>query len=360
MTRTLTLKNCFQGNSTIVENDFIDHHMAKANGEYVKIYLLLLRHLNDASSSLSISGLADCLECTEKDVLRAFKHWSKEGLLQIHYDESGNICGLAIGKSASGQEATAAPVTPITLRPATFEVPTVPTTPVAPALPKNSAVSASPKQSSKDDGANLRQLYFVAEQYMGKILSSNEIKKINFFYDELQFSTDLIEYLIEYCVENGHRSFRYIEATALKWSEAGIESVEEAKNSSELYTKSNFAILNAFGITGRCPAKAELAFIKKWTDEYGFTLDIILEACNRTINNTHKPDFKYTDSILSSWLSNNVHHLSDVARLDQAYMKDKETKKRGTTKVPTATRFNNFEGRSYDMNSLEQQLLNTH
>lgn len=351
MTRTLTLRNRFQGNSTVVENDFIDHYLAKANGEYVKVYLVLLRHLNAGTGGLSICGLADSLECTEKDILRAFKYWSKVGLLKIEQDEAGNICGLAIGKSASGQEATSAPVTPITLKPATPEI----STPV-----NASAVAASPKQSSKDDGANLRQLYFVAEQYMGKMLSSNEIKKINFFYDELQFSTDLIEYLIEYCVENGHRSFRYIEATALKWSEAGIESVEEAKNSSQLYTKSNFAILNAFGITGRCPAKAELAFIKKWTDEYGFTLDIILEACNRTINNTHKPDFKYTDSILNSWLSNNVRHLSDVTRLDQAYIKDKETKKRGASKVPTATRFNNFEGRSYDMNSLEQQLLKTH
>lgn len=351
MTRTLTLRNRFQGNSTVVENDFIDHYLAKANGEYVKVYLVLLRHLNAGTGGLSICGLADSLECTEKDILRAFKYWSKVGLLKIEQDEAGNICGLAIGKSASGQEATSAPLTPITLKPATPEI----STPV-----NASAVATSPKQSSKDDGANLRQLYFVAEQYIGKMLSSNEIKKINFFYDELQFSTDLIEYLIEYCVENGHRSFRYIEATALKWSEAGIESVEEAKNSSELYTKSNFAILNAFGITGRCPAKAELAFIKKWTDEYGFTLDIILEACNRTINNTHKPDFKYTDSILNSWLSNNVRHLSDVARLDQAYIKDKETKKRGASKVPTATRFNNFEGRSYDMNSLEQQLLKTH
>ena len=82
MTRTLTLKNCFQGNSTIVENDFIDNYLAKANGEYVKVYLLLLRHLN-AGTALSIAGLADCLECTEKDILRAFKHWSKVGLLKI-------------------------------------------------------------------------------------------------------------------------------------------------------------------------------------------------------------------------------------------------------------------------------------
>ena len=64
--RTLTLRNRFQGNSTIVENDFIDYYMTKANGEYVKVYLLLLRHLNTPDSSLTISKLADCLEAQKK------------------------------------------------------------------------------------------------------------------------------------------------------------------------------------------------------------------------------------------------------------------------------------------------------
>lgn len=321
MTRTLALRNRFQGNSTMVENDFIDHYLAKANGEYVKVYLLLLRHLN-AGSSMSIAGLADCLECTEKDILRAFKYWSKVGLLNIDYDEDGNICGLAIGKA-----------TPVVVKPA------------QPKIAKNMA---------SEHQEELRQLYFVAEQYMGKPLTATDLKKINYFFETLNFSIDLIEYLIEYCVENGHRNFRYIESVALAWAEEGIKSVEEAKTNTSLYTKNCFSILNAFGIKGRNPAPSELTYIKKWSEEYGFTLDIILEACNRTIENTHKPDFKYTDSILNNWLLNNVHHLSDISNLDAAFRQEKSTVKRNHTH-----NFNNFEGRSYDMNSLEQQLLNT-
>ena len=104
MTRTLTLKNRFQGNTTIVENDFIDNYLAKANGEYVKVYLVLLRHLNGNTGGLSICGLADCLECTEKDILRAFKYWSKVGLLNIDYDEAGNMTGInqAIAGNGTG------------------------------------------------------------------------------------------------------------------------------------------------------------------------------------------------------------------------------------------------------------------
>ena len=101
MTRTLTLKNRYQGNTTTVENEFIDFYMAKANGEYVKVYLMLLRYLNADDHSMSISKMADYLECTEKDVLRALNYWHEVGLLRIDYDESGNICGLSIGKAIS-------------------------------------------------------------------------------------------------------------------------------------------------------------------------------------------------------------------------------------------------------------------
>ncbi len=328
MTRTLTLKNRFQGNSTIVENDFIDYYMGKANGEYVKVYLLLLRHLHANTGGLSICGLADFLECTEKDILRAFKHWSKEGLLNIDYDEAGNICGLAIGKTM--EKPMEKPVKPV----------------------------AKSQKKQLPNQEELKQLYFVVEQYIGKPLSVTEIKKINYFFDTLNFSVDLIEYLIEYCVENGHRSFRYIESVAISWADAGVTSVEAAKENSLSYNKTYFSILNAFGIKGRGPAGAELAFMRKWLEEYGFSMDMIIEACNRTINNTHKPDFKYTDTILTNWHNQGAYDLAGVTTLDLAHQEKKTTKKRSTTKTATTNNFNNFEGRSYDMSSLEQQLLN--
>ena len=334
--KSLKLKHRFQANTTTIENDFIDNHMAKANGEYVKVYLLLLRHLHAESSALSICRLADYLDCTEKDVMRALSYWANEGLLQIYYDEAGNINGLAIGKSTETPAAAQAPV--VTDMPCTEK-------------------KGKPSASSQED---LQQLYFVAEQYLGKTLSATDIQKINYFFDELHFSTELIEYLIEYCVENGHKSIHYIESVALAWSDAKITTVTEARASSTLYNKNCFAVLKAFGIKGRNPAPIEVNYIKKWTEEYGFTLDIILEACNRTISNTAKPDFKYADSILSSWLNKGVHHFKDIERVDLAYQQERMNKKRAAAKPAAPTnRFNNFESRPYDISSLEQQLLNT-
>ena len=97
---------------------------------------------------------------------------------------------------------------------------------------------------------------------------------------------------------------------------------------------------------------------EKWFEEYGFELEIVLEACNRTITNTHKPDFKYTDSILKNWLKHGVKSLADITQLDLTFLQQKANSKKAIEKTPAKTRFNNFEGRTYDMKSLEQQLLN--
>ena len=77
----LTLTNYALGNTTVLENEFIDQYMVKANGEYVKVYLLLLRHMNRPDGILTVSEMADLLECTEKDVRRALNYWKKQELL---------------------------------------------------------------------------------------------------------------------------------------------------------------------------------------------------------------------------------------------------------------------------------------
>ena len=76
--KSLVLSSHGQNHTTLVDNHFIDCHMVKANGEFVKVYLFLLRHLNSSPVALTISTIADCLDNTEKDILRALNYWEKE------------------------------------------------------------------------------------------------------------------------------------------------------------------------------------------------------------------------------------------------------------------------------------------
>ena len=167
--------------------------------------------------------------------------------------------------------------------------------------------------------------------------------------------------MVECCVEKGHPNFHYMNKVALNWKESGISSLQEAKDSTNIHSQSYYAIMKVFGISGRNLTERETAFINKWTSSYGFSLDIIREACERTIRNTGKVNFEYADSILGSWSKKGIRQLDDIARLDEAFASTKQAKVASAPAARTKTnRFHNFEQRQYDddyYEALEQQLL---
>ena len=385
--KPLILKNKYQVNATLVANDFIDHYMSKANGEFVKVYLFLLRHLDDPYSQLTISAIADSLDNTEKDILRAFRYRESEGLLSLEKDADDQIIGLSLEKTicvplshptppdtpttpgpGGGKSLEALPGEEISSAASFMPDVSASDAPISDIAAPSAAVSAVPVQTpvaqpipldSFRAQKELKSLLFIAEQYLGKTLTKTDMDAITYFYDTLGMSADLIEYLIESCVENGHKSIRYIQKVALSWFDDGVRTVAEARQRSVNYNKNCYAVMNAFGLKNRAPGEAELAYIKKWSEEFGFTLDIILEACNRTISATHQPSFEYTDSILQKWRSRQVRKIQDIAALDAAFQKERSRSAAVSRVKPAARNLNNFDRRSYDMDSLEERLLNS-
>ena len=358
--KELKLTKYVQTNATVLDNEFIDHYMVRANGEYVKVYLLLLRHMNQSSGYLSVSELADLLECTEKDILRALRYWKSEGLLDYLDDTPDDPSP----KSTAPSPAASSGLHDVQSGYMTSSIP-------ADSVSDSAALASTTniqQYRSRKERAEFKELLFVAEQYLGKTLSATDIDQITYFYDTLNMSAELIEYLIEYCVENGHKSMHYINKVALSWHEENITTVNLAKTSSFLYNKNCYCVLNAYGIKGRGPAASEIAYIRKWSEEYGFALEVILEACDRTMNSIHQPSFDHTDSILKRWKDKNVRQLKDIDAVDADYRKEKERakelakerKRQQQAQKPVSSqnnKFNNFDGRSYDMNDLERRLV---
>ena len=87
---------------TALSNFFIDHFMPKANGEFVKVYIYLLRTLGAPQFPLSLSQMADTFSCTEGDILRALKYWEGEKLLSLLY-EGNQLSGITLLDPAYSQ-----------------------------------------------------------------------------------------------------------------------------------------------------------------------------------------------------------------------------------------------------------------
>ena len=376
----ITLHSTEANDVTVLSNVFIDRFMPRAGGEFVKVYIYLLRMLGSPQEAFRLSQMADSLLCTEGDILRALKYWENEKLVSLIY-EGNALTGITLltprnkadeisvnaeqdfpvqENPLSNLENAAAVSSQDTAFPVPDRTGSSSSSP-APSKPLSESRHLTPDRVKKlKQNEDIVQLLYIAEQYLGKTLTPTETRKILFFYDELHMSVDLIDYLIEYCVGRDHRSIRYIETVAMAWKEEGITTVEMAKDSTSRYSKEYFTVLKAMGITNRNPADTEIALINTWTKEYGFTMDLIQEACSRTVLQTGQPSFPYADKILQSWSKKKIRTLEDVRLQDAQHQKRKLEKAAKTpAPLPKATnRFNNFHQRDYDFAEYEKKLLN--
>lgn len=327
--------------ATMVADVFIDQYMAGANGEYVKVYLYILRHQGE---ELTVEAIADALNHTESDVRRAVAYWEKLGILSGSEKEEKRDDRLAGEMPDSGAEAREE------------------TAVSADRAPVYSAAQVSRLCGDEE----FSQLLYIAQKYLNKVFTPRDCQVFAWLYEGLGMSSELLEYLVEYCAQNGHSSVRYLETVAVNWHEKGIKTAQEARELGAAYSKDSFGVMRAFGINSRKAAPAEQAMIDKWFKEYGFSRELVLEACSRTITAIHSPSFQYADRILRDWKKAGVKKLEDIRALDarrQALVQensgDREkrlqryssaSKDAGTRK--TQNQFHNFKQRDTDYDAL--------
>ena len=345
----ISLQNSSELGVTILSNRFIDNFMPRANGEFVKVYIYLLRMVSATPSSFSLEHMADSLFCTERDISRALKYWEGEKLIALAYTAEQKLSGITLLEpfADTGHRESSASMDTFTGSGNSASV----SGNTDPGVPSSAdyILSLTPDRIRElKQNEEISQLLYITEQYLTKTLTPTEMQKILFFYDELHMSADLIEYLVEYCVSRGRKSMRYIETVALAWAKDGITTVEMARDSSSRFSKDYYTILKAMGISGRNPVDNEITYI---------------DTCSRTVLSTGQPSFQYADKILSGWKKKNVHTLEDIRLLDAAHKKRQLEKSVSRKKQPQAqpqnsNRFNNFHQRDYDFAEYEKRLLN--
>ena len=382
---------------TAVANEFIDTYMAAANGEYVKVYLYVLRHQGE---DITIELIADALNHTESDVRRALSYWKKAGVLTAS-EQGQPVQGEPVRPESGchtftrGQDGGQAAVPDLRVEPFQRETGTAGRAEVRgmtgmrePAVVQEPAgVRERTETTGQEDGCipvysteqvnrlaqdeEFSQLLYIAQKYMNKVFTPRDCQVFAYLYEGLSMSSELLEYLVEYCVQNGHISVRYMETVAMSWHEKGIRTALEAKDYSASYNRDSFAVMKAFGINNRKPAAPEQKLMDKWFRDYGFSREVVLEACSRTITAIHNPSFQYADKILSDWQKAGVRGLADIKDLDakrtaareesgearekrlQKYDSGVSSARQGSgTRKNSSNQFHNFKQRDTDYDAL--------
>ena len=405
---------------TTIYNSFIEDYMPAANGSYVKVYLYIAKCLQAKESNFSISSLADQLENTEKDILRALMYWEKKGLMSLNRDKAtGEILGLEMlipfaerdfdtyentakeSAASLGVDSDLSETGALDRRNSDLSETGVLDRRNSDFSETDAANTSSYESSGTDAPSNVNSdvhrasnsaqdknfsaakpiqvppeqiqelsanedfvwVCNVVESYLERPMKPTEIQLITYLYGTLHFSRELILHLYDYCISMGKTACNYIQTVALSWHEQGIKTPEQAQNASVRYLASYNAVSKALGL-GRGLAEIEKKYVDHWQNDWNMDLSVILEACNRTVLKLHHADFKYTEGILSHWNEQNVRTLQGVEQSDLHYAQTKEQKekKKPSTsgKQPPRNQFQNFKQRdvsSEELQELERKLL---
>ena len=354
--------------STAVSNLFIDAYMADANDAQLKIYFYLLRVLQSGAVT-TVAAIADKFNHTEREVRRALKYWEERGLLVLEYDDKKRLTHICLEDPQETIQEKAAPGVALSGSVPAGEPPGTRTS-LSPDdraidVPAHRAYDAAQMAAFAED-PELSMALFAAEHYFHRALNSTETQTILYIYQELRFSPELLDYLLQYTAENARGRFsRYMETTALAWREEGVQTVADARKKSGRRDKRVYEIMRALGLSNT-PTDFETAYFERWLNEYAFSMEIILEACKRCVFQTQTHRIEYTDGILKRWHAEGVATTQDILRLEEAHEAEKAARKKdsvssaqegGAVAIDTKNRFNRFRANDYDFDEIKKRIV---
>lgn len=376
---TVSISGKGMADATVVPDSFLTNYMPYANGEFVKVYLLTLKELQKGRT-VTPCRLADLLNAPESDVIRALIYWNKQGLLIFDGDddperssETEDAAERLASAEKKGTPASGGTVMDsddgrrkVTSQEFTYRDNQGNDNVISMVRPKKADSSTKSDLTSKMEDPEFSALVKIAQSLLRENLSHNDVDNLLYFYYDLHFPADMIEYLITLSMERGKTNFSYMKKIAENWDAQGIHTVEAAKTEAEQHSDTVRTVSRAFGLN-RNVAPEELRYIERWKNVYKMSDELIEEACNRAVIQAKGPAFPYVEKVLKSWseegvcdrktmeLSDEAHHIkaANEAKMKAQAEKIKAASAASKSSVDPSV---GFPQRSDDIDSLAIQL----
>jgi len=261
-------------NKTEIDNIFINDYLPFAPEDCVKVYVYgLYLCTNGETLDNNLSAFAKHLNMTEDDVESAFYYWQEQGLVQV-----------------------------LSTRP--IEIRYIPL--------KNIFNNTKLYKSEKYEAFNRT----AQELFAGK----REITKTEYaeYYDFLEryhMEQEALIMIMQYCIESKKTAvgWNYILTVAKNWANEGILTVEQTEEKLCAFEEKEAEIgqvLKALGLY-RSSFLEERSLYKKWTDEWDFSLNVILYIAKNLKKNA-KANFDKIDSLLSKYYDLKLFTVQDI------------------------------------------------
>ena len=261
---------------TSVENIFINEYMASAPGDFVKVYMFA-RMYADLDTELTNEEIAKHLGLDHEDVLKAWTHWEKMGVVRklrknpddkFDYD----IEFVVLKEQLYGE--------------------------------KNSRkhFSAGIADNTLLEDKEIKDMFTEIEKISGRVINGTEMMEIRSLINDWNATPEVIVYGYAYCIQKNKRNIKYITAVISSWLREGLRDViavekylSENDKKQHLYRR----VFQALGFA-RNATEEEKRIMDTWFETMGFSLDKVLTACGKT-SGISSPNINYVNKILVNW-----------------------------------------------------------
>lgn len=278
----------------------VTEHLREASGIAIKV---LITVLSAPGGKPGPEEIASTLGIATEDALDGLKFWISKGILTTEEKEKREAVKLV--------------------------------------KPGSNTITSKELADQMEHNAQVRCLFESAEHLYARPLNATERRTLLYTFQSTLLPVDVILMIIDFCLRIGKSSVNYILRVCEDWAEQEINTHElvEEKIRRELdKNEEERLVMSSFGIHGRRLTKKESDYIGKWLHQYGFQINMIRLAYERTIDSIGELSFPYINKILSEW------HKHSIATPEQANSRDAKPAPKQSDEAP-----------SYDLDKLSKR-----
>ena len=188
-----------------------------------------------------------------------------------------------------------------------------------------------------------------AQRVWGKTFNAYDTGIVVGMVDQLGFDEEAVLAILAYVARmGGRKGLRFCEKIAISLYDDGYVHVQDVMARIEVIERSKDTvskIRHLFGIGDRALSKTEKELFERWTQTYGYGIDVIRLAYDITIDRIQKPVPKYTNSILEGWYNAGLKTLEEIVEYER---KSKDSASDGQKSYDLDGFFEAALKRSYD------------
>ncbi len=195
-----------------------------------------------------------------------------------------------------------------------------PAAPTAPAQKHLQRANEFPNYTSTElagileSRAGVRSLVDEAQRLLGRIFNLSEVNILVGMLDYLGMSEEGVLMLLAHCKRIEKTRLRSIEKYAIDLADRGITepaALEEEFRALEAFHSFEGQVRSMFGMKSRALTGRESKILRAWLS-FGYDIDVVRLAYEKTVNATNEPSVFYANAILERWHSEGWKTLEEI------------------------------------------------